>query len=273
MQHSVPQWRAELVLLAVTLIWGGTFAVVKSAVVATSPFLFTGLRFLLALLLMLMLWRGAFQRWDTPTIRHGLILGTLLAGGFSLQTVGLVHTTASRSAFITGTTIVLVPFFQWLGQRRSVQPWEWAGAAAALLGLWQLSNPRFEVWNIGDLLTIASTVFWATYIVVLDSFTRPASGALQHSLRLTLLQFAVTAITGFGLHTLAVVTRFPSQGQGNIGQSSFQLLFALAYTAILASLIAMLLQTHYQRYTTPVRASLIYALEPPFASLIAWMVL
>jgi drug/metabolite transporter (DMT)-like permease len=272
-RRPIPSWQAELVLLGITFIWGGTFAAVKGAVTSLSPFLFTGLRFTLALLVMALLWRGSFHRWERYAVRHGLLLGFLLAGGFVLQTLGLLYTTASRSAFITGTTVALVPFFQLLLQRRPVLLWEWIGAAVTLGGLWQLSAPgTAALWNLGDLLTMASTLFWGIYIVLLDSYTRTASPALGYSLRLTFLQFAVTAAMGFAAQLLAHLAGLSLPGDHS-WWSSPRVWVALAYTTLLASLLAMLLQTHYQRYTTPVRATLIYALEPVFAALIAWGIL
>lgn len=271
MPRTPSRWYAEGVLLLITLIWGGTFAAVKGALELVSPFLFTGIRFLAATVIMGLIWRGSFHRWEPRVLQYGLILGALLAGGFLLQTLGLVYTSASRSAFITGTTVVLVPLLQWLFQRRATTALEWFAAAVALIGLWQLSNPRFESWNPGDVLTAASTLFWAAYIVALDGFTKAMPGTLSHSARLTILQFAVTAAAGFFTYGLTALMGLSTPEPSLSWQP--KVIVALAYTTILASVLAMLLQTHYQRYTTPVRATFIYALEPVFASIIAWIVL
>ncbi|MCS7176042.1 MAG: DMT family transporter [Candidatus Kapabacteria bacterium] len=273
MPQSVPAWKAELVLLGITFIWAGTFVVVKGVIAHISPFLFTGLRFLVATIGLLILWHGSFHRWEATALRHGGILGILLAGGFLLQTAGLLYTTASRSAFITGTTLALVPGFQLLFQRRRISGWEWLGAGVTLIGLWQLTAPNLKGWNLGDALTILSTLFWGLYIVALDSFTRSGSSSLGYSLRLTFVQLAVTALAGFAAYGIAAAAGSPSFPLQPDWSFFPALLLALAYTAFLASLTAMLLQTHYQRYTTPFRATLIYALEPLIASVIAWIAL
>ncbi len=267
----VRRWHAELILLGITLIWGGTFALVKGALALIPPFLFTGIRFLVALVLVLLLWRGSFHRWEPQTFRAGLVLGMLLAGGFLLQTLGLLFTTASRSAFITGATVVLVPVVQLLLQHRRVFLWEWLGAITALFGLWQLSSPHVMGWNLGDVLTALSTLCWAFYIVVLDMQTRRLFGTLGSSVQLTVLQFAVTAAGAFLAHglTAPVIEFSPPEAWWR----SPTVWLALGYTAVLASVVATLAQTHYQRYTTPVRATLIYALEPVFATAIAGLIL
>ncbi len=265
------RWRAELILVGITLIWGGTFPVMKVAVTAVSPFLFTGLRFLLALIVLAVLWRGSFHRWQPQTLHYGLLLGVLLAGGFLLQTVGLLFTTASRSAFITSATVVLVPLLQFFAQRRRVAVAEWIGAAVALLGLWQLTNPQFGPWNTGDILTSLSTLFWASYIVALDTVTRAAAATFSVSVQLSFLQFAVVACAGIAAHSLI---SFPSPTHvSSTAWLSAPVVGALLYTSVLASVVAMVAQTHYQRYTTPVRATLLYSLEPLFATLLSWVLL
>ncbi len=272
MPPSVPRWQAELILLGVTLIWGGTFALVKGALSAIPPFLFTGIRFLLALVVLFLLRRDAFHRWERQILRAGLLLGGLLAGGFLLQVLGLLFTSASRSAFITGATVVLVPAMQLLVQRRRVLLTEWLGAATALLGLWQLTNPRFGVWNLGDVLTAASTLFWALYVVALDMLTRPLLGTVGASVQLTSLQFATTAVAAFLAHVFTQPLELFSPPLPSWWTMP-SIWIALGYTAVLASVVATLAQTHYQRYTTPARAALIYTLEPVFATAIAALVL
>ena len=44
-EQTPPQWRADLALSLVAMIWGGTFVLVKEALTDVSPVLFLGLRF------------------------------------------------------------------------------------------------------------------------------------------------------------------------------------------------------------------------------------
>jgi len=266
------RWRAELLLGGITALWGGTFALVKLALQAVPPFLFMGMRFTVALGILLVVWRSAFHRFRAEELRYGSVLGLCFAAGFVLQTVGLLFTSASKSAFITGATLLVIPVMQWAVQRRQPTLWQWAGVGLALVGLWYLTAPSLEGWNVGDVLTMASTLFWALYVVLLDEFTRHSPPVLGRTLRLTALQFAVSAAVGGAAHLLCTAMGVKALAFApDFGHP--HLWVALAYTAVLASVVATVVQTHVQRYTTPVKAALIYALEPVFASVLAWALL
>ena len=101
--------RAAVGLMIVTLVWGVSFTVVKGALAGITPMLFVGIRFALAILLIAPVLRGITR----AEVRAGLVLGVLFWGGFVFQTMGIVHTTPSRSPFITALSIPLVPLVAW----------------------------------------------------------------------------------------------------------------------------------------------------------------
>src|SRR3974377_524351 len=99
--------KAEALLLLITLIWGSTFVVVKGALSDASPLAFIALRFSVAgILLYTLVARGRLER---DALAPGLWLGVFLSAGYLCQTTGLLYTTASKSAFITGFSVILVP--------------------------------------------------------------------------------------------------------------------------------------------------------------------
>ena len=104
------EWRAELYLLLVTAIWGGTFTFTKLGLADAPPFLYMTFRFLIALTIMAVFFGPKIIKIDKETAVHGFVLGLLFGGGFILQTFGLKLTSVSKSAFITGITVVITPF-------------------------------------------------------------------------------------------------------------------------------------------------------------------
>ncbi|HQT92284.1 MAG TPA: EamA family transporter, partial [Candidatus Kryptobacter bacterium] len=110
--------KAELILLSITLIWGGTFAVVKFALNDASPLTFLALRFGIASLVFPLIYRKNYFSMDRATLVGGLFLGLLLMVGFAFQTVGLQYTTASKSAFITGLLVAFTPIAQAVIEKR-----------------------------------------------------------------------------------------------------------------------------------------------------------
>jgi drug/metabolite transporter (DMT)-like permease len=128
--------KVELLLVLVTLLWGGTFVLIKESLSATSPAAFVVMRFTLASVLGLIIWHRSLAALTPRLVWQGLLLGVLFGGGFLLQSMGLTETSATASAFITGTTVVFVPFMYRLIERRSVTLLNWVSTLAVLCGLY-----------------------------------------------------------------------------------------------------------------------------------------
>jgi drug/metabolite transporter (DMT)-like permease len=241
----------------VTLIWGSTFVVVKEALADASPLPFLGIRFTLAgILLFLVMGRGLGER---QALGPGFLLGVFLFAGYLCQTTGLLYTTPSKSAFITGFAVILVPFLQALqGFRLRVATI--AGALLGLAGIYFLVLPSgVHAVNRGDVLTLFGAVSFAVHIVLVGSYTRRFS--FRHLVPVQILVVGLLAAAAlplnldFRLHWTA----------GLIG--------ALLLTAVLATGFAFSVQNWAQQFTPPAHTALIFALEPVFAVLTSRLVL
>ena len=249
--------KAELLLVLVTLIWGSTFVVVKEALVDASPLPFLGIRFTLAgILLFLVMGRGLGER---QALGPGFLLGVFLFAGYLCQTTGLLYTTPSKSAFITGFAVILVPFLQVLHGFR-LRAATIAGALLGLAGIYFLVLPSgVHAVNRGDVLTLFGAVSFAVHIVLVGSYTRRFS--FRHLVPVQILVVGLLAAAAlplnldFRLHWTA----------GLIG--------ALLLTAVLATGFAFSVQNWAQQFTPPAHTALIFALEPVFAALTSRLVL
>lgn len=255
-------WKAEALLLMVTVIWGGTFPIIKSVLETTEPFLFVVYRFGIALLLGAVIWRKFLKGFSTTEVVQGTILGLLYGVGFLLQTFGLTMTSASKSGFITGSVVVFVPFAYWILERKRISQWHIAGVIIVLVGLWIFTNPQLDNINYGDIITLFSAIFWAFYIPYLDKIMTNTENVAAKSSRLILMQFVVTGIIGVIAHLAFESATFKTSFSPDLAG-------ALFYTAVFATVIATGVQTRYQHYTTPVKAALIFSLEPVFAAFLA----
>ena len=162
--------KAELLLVVTTFIWGSTFVIVKGALADASPFPFIAVRFILAGLLMF----GVMARGRLPrqALLPSLLLGILLFTGFAFQTWGLVFTTPSKSAFITGFSVILVPLIS-LFHGYPMRAANAGGAGLGLLGLYFLVLPSgIGAVNRGDLLTLFGAMAFAVHIVLVGTYTR-----------------------------------------------------------------------------------------------------
>jgi drug/metabolite transporter (DMT)-like permease len=251
---------AELLLVLITLIWGATFVVVKGALNDASPLPFVALRFTLAgALLLVVLARGHIDR---KAWAPGLALGAFLWLGFAGQTSGLVYTSPSKSAFITGFSVILVPLLMvfWGFRLRAASL---AGAAFGLAGLYLLVAPpglseSIHV-NRGDLLVLLGSVAFAFHIVLVGVYTRRIS--FLHLVPVQILTVGVLAAAAWLFSPRPVL------------HATARLIAALLITAILATAFAFSVQNWAQQFTPPAHTALIFALEPVFAAITSRLIL
>jgi len=256
-------WKAESALVAIAFIWGATFVLVKQALEDTSTLLFLALRFLLAAAVLALAYRrrlagslsGGFGR-----LRSGLLTGLCLFGGYLFQTLGLRLTTPSKSAFLTGLAIPLVPLLASLMLRVPPTVPELAGIAVATAGMALMTLPEGSLAiNPGDLLTLGAAFFFAVHLLAVGHYS-PREGFE----RLSFLQVATVAL-------LALATFWWAETP--FLDSSLTLAGAIAVTGILATALALTVQAWAQRHTSYTRTAVIFAAEPVFAALTSFVVL
>lgn len=261
--------RAHLLLLAVVCIWGSTFVLVKSALADISPLLFNLIRMSLAFVCLLLIYRGRLGRINRRAILSGAIIGFCLAMGYQFQTAGLRLTTPSKSAFITGMVVVLVPLLSAIPGLRpsgsSAPAWNaWCGALVAFIGIVLLTTPPgaafdFRAINFGDVLTFGCALGFSLHVL-----------ALAHlAPRFPFEQLAILQI-GFCSAFMAVSMPFLEHPWI---RWSPRLVVALLITAFLATAVAFAVQSWAQRYLPATHTALILALEPVFAWITSFLVL
>lgn len=261
MSKPAAVWKADLVLAFIALIWGSTFVVVKSALAGASTMLFLTLRFALAALALAVLFRGHFTGSGKNlrrTVRGGAAAGLVLIASYYFQTQGLRYTTPSKSAFITGLSVVLVPMLAALAYRTAPGLSEVAGVLTATVGM-ALMTIRWEDLRIdkGDALTLACAFGFAIHILMVGRYTRAGSFEV-----LSFTQIATAALAGglsfWWMETPRLVW-------------SASLAGALAVTALLATALAFTAMAWAQQHTSATHTALIFSLEPVFAWFTSWL--
>lgn len=249
---------ADLALLVLTLLWGTTFHFVKGVLAVASPGVFLVARFAVATAALALVRLVRRDPTSAGLWRHGAILGGLLLAGLFLQTVGLRYTTPARSAFLTGLSVLVVPFVARFAYGRAVRGAAWAGVALAVAGLGLLTRPFGEgiaaAVRLGDALTAACAVAFALQIVLTSEW------APRHPLApLVLVQIAA----GFAGTLLLLPLDGPHLAAGGLPTLAWTALF----TGLPMTAGAFFVMAWAQRRTTAVRAALIFSLEPVSAAL------
>jgi drug/metabolite transporter (DMT)-like permease len=252
-------WRVDLGLVAVALIWGFTFVLVKRALDDISTLLFLTLRFIFAAIVLAAIFRGEIRKANLRrSIRGGAIAGFFLFSGYILQTFGLKYTTPAKAGFLTGLYIPLVPLIGTIVYRKIPQTSELLGIVAAFFGMALLTTEgsALKVGG-GDLLVIACAVVYAFHILVLGRFAPGSNVGV-----LTVMQIITGSILGSATCWWVEPVRV---------QWTPTVWIALGVTSLLATALAFYLQTWAQQYSSPTRTALIFSTEPLFAWLASFL--
>jgi drug/metabolite transporter (DMT)-like permease len=257
--------KAHLLLVLITFIWGATFVVVKDSLNESSPLLYNAVRMTLAAIVLAAIFHRQLLTITREVAVAGVVIGTLLWIGYECQTAGLKYTTPSKSAFLTGISVVLVPVLLALIWRRHVNHWTLAGVAAAFVGLYLLTVPSsgggalFANVNRGDLLTLGCAVSFAFQIIYLGRAAQ----------RFPFAQIVVLEIASCAVWMWISIPIFE---RGAFMRMSSSMMISIGVTALLGTVAAFIVQGWAQQFTPPTHTALIFALEPVFAGVTSYVV-
>jgi len=265
---------AHLLLLAVVLVWGTTFVLVKVALATVSPLLFNLLRMVLAVSVLLLAYRRYLRDLPPKAWRVGMLAGVLLAAGYQLQTAGLRLTTPSRSAFLTGMVVIFVPFLSLTRRLRAPgagRPGAGAftGAAFGFAGLALLAIPpginplqpgALASTGTGDLLTVGCAFAFALHLLTL------AHGSLH-------VPFQALATVQIGTAAVVMAATLPLFEPHPVFHPTLTFFAAWLVAALLATAAAFSIQSWAQGFLPASHTALILSLEPVFAAATSFLVL
>ncbi|WP_228528015.1 DMT family transporter [Microbacterium sp. UFMG61] len=247
--------RQEVALIAVTAVWGSTFLLVHWAMQHSGPWFFVGIRFLVAGLISVVIFRRVLRGIRWRDIGAGVAIGVMIYLGYGLQTVGLQTIDSSTSAFITAMYIPLVPLAQWAVFRKRPPAMAFVGAGLAFVGLMLIAGPDAFALTLGsgEILTMISTLPIAAEIILISVF----AGRIDLG-RITIIQLLTAGVLG--------ILTMPVVGEGLPEFSWIWVGCAVGLGA--ASCIIQLTMNWAQKSVSPTRATIIYAGEPVWAAAI-----
>ncbi|SDH76090.1 Threonine/homoserine efflux transporter RhtA [Pseudomonas flavescens] len=254
-----PALRADLLMVLTAMIWGSSFVAQHLGMDTIGPFLYSGLRFALAVVvllpLLMLLRRRNRQPASTlsrPLLLGGCLMGAVLALGINLQQVGLLFTSVTNSGFITGLYVIVVPLLGLaLGHKTGMGIW--LGASLAVIGMFLLSvGEGFQVAS-GDWLQLAGAFVWGVHVLLVGVFA-----ARHDALLLALVQFVTCAVISL---VLALV--FENLPGAEIAPA----VPAILYGGIFGVAVGFTLQVVAQRHAIASHAAIILSLEAVFAAI------
>ncbi|BEP64060.1 DMT family transporter [Variovorax sp. V213] len=253
---------AEIMLLLVAAVWGGSYAVAKQATQQLPVLEFLALRFGLTFAVLLPALRPLFNAQWRQGVAVGGLLGANLLAIFVCETFGVSLTTASNAAFLISLCVALTPFVEWwlLGQRPERRVFWAAGLSAVGAAMLSATSPADISVGWGDGLMVIAAFLRAVMVCL----TRRLAG--RHSmpaLTLTAVQSGVMALGAMALSLAA------SKGAWHMPPATASFWWGMAYLVLLCTVFAFFAQNHAASHSSPSRVSLLMGSEPVFGALIA----
>uniref|UniRef100_A0A8I0CYV1 DMT family transporter n=1 Tax=Pseudomonas tritici TaxID=2745518 RepID=A0A8I0CYV1_9PSED len=244
----------EVILILITMFWGGTFLAVQYAVTLSDPFFFVGLRFATAAIAVALISLKTLRGLTLVELKAGVVIGISIAMGYSLQTWGLQTIPSSKSAFITAMYVPLVPLLQWLCLGRMPGLMSCIGIVLAFIGLILLAGPgdSLLVMGPGEIITLIGAVAIAAEIILISAW----AGKVDVK-RVTVVQLATASLVAF-IAMVPAGESVPAMSPG---------LVIVALGLGIFSAIIQVTMNWAQRSVSPTRATVIYTGEPVWAGI------
>lgn len=253
------QLKADLALLAVTAVWGSTFVITKNILNNISTYNFLALRFILAFIISGIIFYKNMLKIDKKTILYGFLIGAILFLGYAFQTIGLNYTTPSKSGFITGFSVVIVPIISSISAKKLPYKSTILGVLFAIIGLGFMTLDTNLSLNVGDLYTILGAFGFAFHIIFVGKYTKDVDSVSLAIIQIGVVGF-ISLIFSLSTHTFIL-------------PNSFMDWSGIIYTGILATSGAYIIQNIMQKFTSPTHTALIYTAEPVFSAMFSFIIL
>lgn len=251
--------KAILLLLLGTIFLGMTFVFIKDAVSLMSVAGFLAYRFLLAGIVLALIFIKRLRYFNRNSLKYGALLSVFLLCSFLAQTIGLQYTSASKGGFITGLSVVFVPLILSVMQRKLPTVNILLAVVLATSGLALLTlGSRLNI-NVGDTWVFLSAVLFALYIIMVGKYSGKGDAIL-----LSITQFMIVGIVCLSYAGINGELFFPTQ---------YKLWQAILFTAFFATAYMYTVQNYYQKYISEITSSIIFSFEPLFAAFTAFFYL
>ena len=242
-----------LAMLATAAVWGGSFVVMKDSLEQQDVYSFLSSRFLLASLLMFLYRPKVFKGLNKKFVRQAVLAGLLLGSGYIFQTLGLTKTTVSNTGFVTGLYLVFTPLISLIILKRHVLKIQWAAVIIATAGLFLISYTQASTGisiGFGETLVLISAFLYGAHFVALGEWS---DGGNTYAL--TLIQIMTVSAMAT---VCALINGYQLAPTGRVWIS-------ILFTALFATFLAFLVQTKAQSVMSATAASVLLAMETPFA--------
>ena len=257
------QLKADLMLVLVTLCWGISYYLMDLALTDMDPFTLNAHRFLGAFAVAGLLSYKKVKTVNRTTLKYSLLVGAALVFVYIGATFGVKYTTLSNSGFLCALTVVFTPLIAWVFLRQKLDRKMTLSVVICFIGIALLTlkdDFSINLGNLkGDLLCILCAVAYAIDLLLTE---KAVSHKEVDAYQLGVFQLGVTGLCNLILAIIVETPHFPTTA--NVWG-------AVIFLSIFCTGVAFVVQPVAQQYTSASHVGVIFALEPVFAGIVAFV--
>lgn len=250
MQNKFREYFADSSLLFISLIWGSTFIIIKQSVELFEPITFVGVRFSIALAIMLVFCYFRRELFSYALLKDGIKIGLTLFLVFTFQTLALKYAKATEVGFLTGTYVLFVPVLSAIFLKKHPHIFSWVGVALSTAGMLMITLTDSISLSTGQLFALINSFFIGVQIIMTDKYSRKYDAML-----LTTVEVGVVAIM-----SLLYAAAFENPDFSALTHPF--VMYSLIFNAIIATVFCFFVQMAMQKHTTPTKAAIMFTMEP-----------
>ena len=257
------QFQADMMLILVTLCWGISYYLMDVALSDMDPFTLNAHRFLGAFAVAALLSWKKLQNVNKTTLKYSVLVGVALVFVYIGATFGVKYTTLSNSGFLCALTVIFTPIIGFIFLRQRLSRKMLIAVLMCFVGIALLTlkdDFSINMANLkGDLLCTMCGVAYAIDLLLTEK-------AVAHeevdAFQLGVFQLGVTGVCNLIMAFLVETPHFPTEPS---------IWGAVAFLSIFCTGVAFIVQPIAQQYTSASHTGVIFALEPVFAGIVAFV--
>lgn len=201
-------------MIVVVLIWGTAFLFNTSALDQYSPIMLIAVRGLVSVVILIACTNKKLKLINAKYLKIAIPTGLMLAGGYITQLVGLSLTTPAKNTLYSEISCVVVPVLMIFLTRKTPSILKIIFSVLCLVGIGIIGLNSGNIkdifsFNVGDLLSLSSGVFYAGNIALTAVYAKD-----KDTFAYTTIQFVVLTVVAFALSPLLEEVRFSWSTEG-----------------------------------------------------------